>query len=169
MWCVGIYISYPECNGFAIALSSLPSPATKQVYSVSSSHLLCHSLAHSNETFMYHPRDYYIKISEADGSSSTVAAAINLMYWLLPPSLDRLGRFAQLFQRWLLSIAVFLSHILLTHHWTIHSALGLIAHMVGRAVCKMEADRVVGTHCQYPGQVVLFSPVKHSLCLGWEM
>lgn len=113
------------------------------------------------ETFLYHPR-VSIKISEADGSSSTIAAAISSTYWLLPPSLDRLGRFAQPFQRLLLSIAVFLSHILLTHRWTTHSAsvLGLIAHMVGLAVPKMEADQVVEAHCHYSGQFVLFFSCK---------
>lgn len=66
--------------------------------------VICLSLTSlQRETFIYCPR-VNIEMSEA--------AAISSTYWLLPPSLDRLGRFAQLFQRMLLSVAVFLLHYL---------------------------------------------------------
>lgn len=114
------------------------------------------------ETCVYFP-GVRKKTSEAHCSFSTIDTAIDLTYCLLLPFLDRLGRFAQPFQRMLLSTAVFLSHFFLSNQGNTCSPLGLIAYTVGIAVPKVEAC------CCYLVQFVLFSPIRHLLCFDWEM
>lgn len=65
------------------------------------------------ETFVYFLR-VRKKTSEADCSFGTIDTAINLTYCLLLLFLDRLGGFAQPFQRMLLSTAVFLSYFFMS-------------------------------------------------------
>lgn len=77
------------------------------------------------ETFVYFLR-VRKKTSEADCSFGTIDTAINLTYCLLLLFLDRLGGFAQPFQRMLLSTAVFLSYFFMSDQWNTHSPLGLI-------------------------------------------
>lgn len=118
------------------------------------------------ETFIYRPR-VSIKMSEA-GDSSTIAAAISSTYWLLPPSVDRLGRFAQLFQRLLLFVAVFLLHYLADPSVN-HTFCSWGNCSYGGTCCAQGGSRPGGG-----GTLSLPRPISavfscKALCLGSEM